>query len=149
MNMRFVGILTLAFSILITSCGTLFTGTSSTFIISSEPDKAKVYVNGMYSGQTPTSMILKKDKDYNIVLKKDGYEDASAIVSRSFNLVSILNLLSPLCWLVDVVTGGVWKFDQEGVTVQMDPIKNKSGSIQIDSSLKMTTLKNGKTAIYQ
>jgi hypothetical protein len=132
-------------------CGSLFTGTSAMFTITSEPEKAKVYVNGLYIGTTPASTSLKKDKDYNIVVKKEGYEDASAIITRSFNAVAILNLLSPICWIVDIVTGGMWKFDREGVTVTLDPISKKTthNSIIPSEGMSVKKLKNGKTAIYQ
>lgn len=139
--------MTISFS----GCGTLFTGTTTLFTISSEPEKAKVYVNGLYIGTTPTSTSLKKDKDYNILVKKEGYEDASAVVTRSFNAVSILNLLSPICWIVDIVTGGMWKFDREGVTVSLDPIKKKTTNTGITpgKGMSLKTLKDGKTAVYQ
>jgi hypothetical protein len=135
----------------LTGCGTLFTGSSSMFAISSEPEKAKVYVNGMYIGTTPTSTPLKRDKDYNIVVKKEGYEDASAVITRSFNAVAILNLLSPICWIVDIVTGGMWKFDRDGVTVDLDPVSKKAHvpTIIPGKGFKMKVLDNGKTVVYQ
>ncbi len=132
-------------------CGTLFTGTSSVFTISSEPGKAKVYVNGLYVGTTPISTSFKKDKDYNIVIKKEGYDDASTVITRSFNPVSILNLLSPLCWIVDVVTGGVWKFDRDGVTVTLDSVSKRTtqNSIVPSEGMSIKKLEDGKVAVYQ
>ena len=137
--------------LLSSSCGTLFTGSSNLVGINSEPEKAKVYVNGMYIGLTPTSASLKRDKDHSIVLKKEGYEDASAVITRSFNGVAILNLLSPICWIVDIVTGGMWKFEREGITVEMEPIKTASKSpinILPANGMEIKKLENGKTAIY-
>lgn len=134
----------------LTGCGSLFTGTSTLFTITSEPEKAKVYVNGLYVGTTPTTTSLKKDRDYNILVKKEGYEDASAVITRSFNAVAILNLLSPLCWVVDIVMGGLWKFDTEGVNVSLDPISKKQASKVIPGDgMSIKVLENGKTAIYQ
>lgn len=135
----------------LSGCGTLFTGSSEMVGINSEPAKAKVYVDGMYIGTTPTTTSLKRDKDHNIVIKKEGYEDASANITRSFNAVSILNLLSPICWIVDIVTGGMWKFDRTGITVELEPIQKKSAmksQIIPADGMKMKQLSSGKTAVY-
>lgn len=110
----------------VSGCATIFTGTSDTVAFHSEPSGAKVYLNGNYMGNTPTSLSLKRDRDYNVMVKKDGYEPGSAMVGRSFNAVSLLNLTSILCWLVDLVTGAVWKFDRDVVTVSLDPVGKTS-----------------------
>lgn len=125
--------------VLITSisfgCATLFTGSSDTVTVNSEPSGAKVYLNGMYMGLTPVSPSLKRDKDYAVILKKEGYQDTSANISRSFNLVSILNLGSILCWVVDLVTGAIHKFDTNGITVTMEKEGKKSALIPTTDSL--------------
>jgi hypothetical protein len=104
----------------VSGCGTLFSGTSELVTITSLPEKAKVYVNGLYIGVTPVPTSLKRDQDHSVIVKKDGYEDASAVLTRKFNAVSILNTISILCWIVDAVTGGMWKFDRNVISVELE-----------------------------
>jgi hypothetical protein len=115
--------LIIATLLLSSSCGTLFTGTSDLVTITSTPSGAKVNVDGMYIGVSPVTTTLKRSNDHTVLIRLDGYTDASAVITRSFNAISILNLLSPLCWLVDVVTGGIWKFDRDVLGVELEPIK--------------------------
>lgn len=114
----------------VSGCGTLFSGTSELVTISSDPEKAKVYVNGAYIGLSPASASLKRDQDHVIVVKKEGYEDASATLTRKFNAVAILNTIGILCWIVDAVTGGMWKFDRNIISVQMEALPNSSKTNQ-------------------
>ena len=120
---QFVNLMVLfVMMISLSGCGTLFTGTSEMINIASEPEKAKVYVNGVHMGTTPLQVSLKRDQDHMIMVKKEGYEDASATLVRKFNPVAILNLISILCWVVDAVTGGIWKFERNALTVTMEPL---------------------------
>lgn len=135
------------------SCATLFSGSSDTVSILSEPSSAKVYVNGNYVGNTPVSNVLKRDKDYNILVKKDGYEPGNATLTRSFNAVAILNLINLLCWVVDAVTGAMWKFDQTAVTVTLEKSKATAtytyspGKVVAGAGM-MLTRQNNKFLIY-
>lgn len=116
----------LIFTVMVISasgCGTMFSGTSELVTISSEPVKGKVYVDGVYIGSTPATASLKKDQDHIIIVKSDGYEDASATLTRKFNAVAILNTIGILCWIVDAVTGGLWKFDRNLISVELEPVK--------------------------
>lgn len=72
-----------------------------------------------YRGKTPLNVSLNTNKDYNIRVSKQGYEEAHAQVSRVFNPTAILNLLSFLCWIVDFATGAVWTFDETKITVEL------------------------------
>lgn len=107
----------------LSSCGTILSGTSGVVTFTSNPSGAKVSVDGMYVGMTPVTTSLKTNNDHIVLVKLDGYQDASAVVTRGFNGLSILNLLSPICWIVDIVAGGLWKFDRETIGVELDPVK--------------------------
>jgi hypothetical protein len=141
----------LLLAVVLVSCATLFTGSSDLVGINSTPEGGKVSVDGMYMGISPVTVSLKRDKDHMIVVKKDGYVDATAVLTRSFNAVAILNLLSPICWIVDIVTGGMWKFDHSAVGVELQPLKAASknpSSIIPGKGMAMKKIKNGKTAVY-
>ena len=83
----FLGILTLS------GCGTIFSGTQQNITVNANVPKAKVYVNGMPMCSTPCAIDLKRSQSNTvIVLKKSGYEDATAVLTSQINPVSIINL---------------------------------------------------------
>ncbi len=123
--------LSLVLLVSVSGCGTLFTGSTEMVNINSTPNKAKVHVNGGYMGTTPVTLSLQKDRDYIILVKKEGYEDATATLTRRFNATSILNLISILCWVVDVVTGGLWKFERNNITVDLEQVPVKKAGFSI------------------
>lgn len=82
-----LGIITLS------GCGTIFSGTQQNVTFNSNVPEAKVYVNGMPVCSTPCAVDLKRSQSNVIVmLKKDGYENATAVLTSQINPVSIINL---------------------------------------------------------
>lgn len=106
------------------SCAAVFTGTTSTVSITSDPSGAKIYVDGEYKGEAPLDVTLGRTKDHAITAKKPGYSETRASVRRVFNAVSVANILClPLLWVcfgVDAISGGIWKFESTNVAVKLD-----------------------------
>ena len=95
-----------------TSCATLFTGTTGGVNINSKPPGAKIQVNGIDRGTTPSIVKLRRDNEGPIVtLKMDGYQNRTFQPETTFNEIAILNLFSPLHWAIDFLSGALWKFD--------------------------------------
>jgi hypothetical protein len=103
-------------------CATMFTGSTQQLTVSSQPPGARVIVNGSYSGVTPVALLLKTEHDYGIILQREGYRDTAVPVYREFNPVAILNLVSLICWVVDVATGALWRLTPGAVYVTLQPI---------------------------
>jgi hypothetical protein len=81
---------------------------SSSTVINSDPQGAKVYMNGSMRGTTPYPHSDTKivGSSTHIKLVKEGYEDFHAIISRSEELnvgalIGGLFLLVPFLWLMD------------------------------------------------
>jgi hypothetical protein len=111
-----------------TSCATLFTGTKQTVQINSKPSGAKVQVDGIDRGTTPTAVKLKKGNDGQIItLKADGYETKTFQPETNFNGVAILNLGNFLFWGIDAATGALWKYDPKFYEIELEPnnLENK------------------------
>jgi hypothetical protein len=114
----------LAIMFLISSCATLFTGSKQTVQISTLPSGAKVQVNGIDRGTTPTAIKLKKGNEGQVLtLKIDGYETKTFQPETGFNGVSILNLFNILFWGVDAATGALWKYDPKFYEIELIPKK--------------------------
>jgi hypothetical protein len=102
-------------------CATMFTGNSQQLTVSSQPPGARVLLNGGYSGVTPVALLLKTEHDYSVTLQREGYQDTTAPVFREFNPVAALNLFSPVCWVVDLATGALWRLTPLALYVTMQP----------------------------
>lgn len=84
------------------------TGCSSTTLIKSEPSGARLYLNGEKVGTTPyTHTDTKIIGSVNtVVLKKEGYQDFSAVFARNENvnvgaIIGGVLVLFPFLWAMD------------------------------------------------
>ena len=102
------------------SCATLFTGTSDKVNIQTQPAGAKIEVNGVPVGTTPSLITLKRSGNAIIVLKKDGYIDKSFAPQKSFNPVSIINLGNILGWVIDAATGSIQQYEQKAYSLDLE-----------------------------
>lgn len=55
-------------------------------LVSSNPIDAKIYIGDQYYGDTPKEIELIPSKDYNILLKKDGYIPSSFMLESEYSL---------------------------------------------------------------
>jgi len=115
-------------------CATMFTGNTQQLTVSSQPPGARVMVNGAYSGVTPVALLLKTEHDYTLTLQREGYRDTTGAVFREFNPVAALNLLSLVCWAVDIATGAIWRLTPGAVYITMQPVGYPGGYPPIPSA---------------
>ena len=71
--------------------------------VSSEPQGAEVYVNGIRMGVTPVELNLKADKSYSIEYRKEGYESVTRIVNGQ----TLLTKYSLFIFCIECVRRGV------------------------------------------
>ena len=80
-----INISILAFSLLLTSCATIFTGTTQRVSIDSNPQGAEIIIDGQKEGKTPAKVKMDREldalidggKEIQLELegyKKEGYE---------------------------------------------------------------------------
>ncbi len=111
-------LLVLITMIFLSGCATLFNGAKDRVIVSSYPDAAKVYINGIYAGPSPLSINLIAKKTYHIVFKKAGHPDTTYMLKGSFCagyliLDALLGGLTGV--LIDAVTGNFYNLDDVAV----------------------------------
>ncbi len=110
-----------------TSCATVFTGTKQVVQINSIPSGAKIQVDGIDRGQTPSAVRLKKGNDGQIVtLKAEGYETKTFQPETDINIIAVLNFFNLLCWGVDAATGALWKYDPKFYEIELEPKKSQN-----------------------
>jgi len=108
--------------VLVGGCATLFKGSTDGVSFSSDPDGAKVYVNGTLLGTTPVQLELKSENSYSIEFRKEGYENRTVLLNNSVGagwiVLDILGGLFPI--VIDAATGNWYSLDQEHVRAVLE-----------------------------
>lgn len=121
--MNFKTLLVSFFSLILTNCATIFSGTQDSVHIKSNPEGASVYVNGLRMGESGPIYLKRGFDTQTITLKKDGYQDLNFMPQKSFNSVSILNIFFPLGFVIDAATGAMMKQEQTLYVLEMEKKK--------------------------
>lgn len=98
-------------------CATVFQGEHRDLNIASEPDGARIFINGVYHGRTPLKLELRPNQPYTIEFKKDGFETEVRRIKNEIGVGWIV--LDVVCGvvpvLVDALTGAWYDLDQKYV----------------------------------
>jgi hypothetical protein len=119
--------------VMLSSCATVFTGSRKwvTFDASIE-QKATVTIDGQQYRNVKFPLTVKVPGGYYpsvVMAESAGYEPTELIVYKSFDAVSLVNILWPLGFVVDAATGAIMKpsyryyrLDFEPVAVPLAPV---------------------------
>jgi len=89
---------------------TIFSGSTQSIAIDSEPSGAKVFVDGQMRGVTPLSVMMDKTvSSHEIRLQKEGYADVNVPMTQSFDPVAIVNIIWDIS-TTDFLTGNVMEY---------------------------------------
>ena len=123
---------------LMTSCATIFTGTKDTIRFDSNPQGAKIYIDGIEVCKTPCTTQIKRTLSAKFVQKLDEYETRVVTLDREFNPVSIINLGSLLGWAIDAATGSLMKYDRKAYNIELEK-GNRTSMLQSPSKIEINT----------
>jgi hypothetical protein len=120
------------FTITITSCATLFSGTKDRIYFTTNMPGARVLIDGVEICKTPCNEnITRKVGESQIEFKLEGYETKVINLSKSFNVVSILNFGNLIGWGIDIATGAVFKYDKKAYDIELSK-NNKVSKVMPD-----------------
>ncbi len=103
------------------ACGTVFSGTTQDISIDSNVKDVSVYIDGAFVCKTPCIYPVERASgSVSIVGKKKGYEDVGMAVKTKMNPAVWGNLIFVYSWTTDLVSGGAWKYRQDGVYLNME-----------------------------
>jgi hypothetical protein len=106
----------------LTGCASIFKGSSQNVPITSNPEGAQVWVDGVYRGTTPLKLQLDVKKSYAVRICKDGEEQNCTLVSKVSAGWVVLDVLGGLCpVVVDACTGSWNHLTPAEVCVAMQP----------------------------
>ena len=110
-------IILLSSILLITSCATIISGSRQNVVITSDPSLAKVYINEIEVGNTPIQKNLKRNQEYSIILKLDGYKTFETKLEKKFNAWYIGNIAfgGLIGIIIDPITGAMYKLKPEEI----------------------------------
>ena len=78
------------------SCQTIVRGSKEMVNINTNPEGAKVTIDGNESGITPLSINLSRCIDHNIIFEKNGYTDSHILLTRKWDAFISVIAFGPL-----------------------------------------------------
>lgn len=128
--------------LLLSGCATIISGSRQNVEISSEPSSAKVYINEVEIGKTPVQRKLKRNQEYQLILKLDGYKTYETKLERKFNAWYIGNVLigGIIGLIVDPITGAIHKLKPEEIDGNLKSgttYRTESGNIFFKISMEI------------
>lgn len=124
--------------ILTVGCATIFKGSSADVRLNSSPAGADVFINESDRGSTPQTISLKRNKNYQLEFKKDGYEDVRMEINQDFDIGTTVvgNIFSwgLLGIIVDVASGAAYSLEPADLEANMDELK-EAGYIPDENQL--------------
>ncbi|SEA22580.1 PEGA domain-containing protein [Bizionia paragorgiae] len=126
----------------LSSCATIVSGSRQNVEITSEPSAATVFINEIEIGNAPVQKNLKRNQDYQLTLKLDGYKTYETKLERKFNAwylgnISIGGLIGII---IDPITGAIHKLKPEEINGNLKSgttYKTKGGNLFIKVSLEI------------
>ncbi len=111
----------LIFSFIITSCATIVSGSRQIVKISSEPASAEVFINEVQVGITPLEQNLKRNMEYNVVIKLSGYKPYETAITQAFNGWYLGNIVfgGIIGLIVDAGTGAMYRLTPEELSAKL------------------------------
>ena len=110
-------------SVFINGCATILTGSTDMVYFDSDPEGAKILIDGLKVGKTPATLTLKRPgfSDKEVLMQLEGYEDRRFILQKEFNAIAILNFGGLVGWFVDIGTGSVFKYSRKDYAMDLEP----------------------------
>lgn len=107
--------------LLMSGCATIFTGTRDKITFNTTPRGATIYIDGVEQCTTPCSLDIRRKLDYtDVEVKLDGFQTRYITLSKSFNIISVINLGNVFGWGIDLLSGAVLKYDQKTYNLKLD-----------------------------
>tara|TARA_R110000868_G_scaffold304437_14_gene565196 strand:- start:38851 stop:39342 length:492 start_codon:yes stop_codon:yes gene_type:complete len=126
-------------SFLTPSCASIFKGSSADVRVNSNPAGADIFINGIDRGVTPQTLSLKRNQDYVLTFKKEGYEDVNFEVAKKFDIGTAVvgNIFS---WgliglIVDIGTGAAYSLTPADVEANLGSMQ-QAGIIDANANLE-------------
>src|SRR3954471_20678784 len=108
---------------MLTGCGTIISRPLQKVTVTSRPEGAEVYADGLTAGVTPTVIELSRWEDHDVTLELRGYRPWRLHLSRRINPWIAGNIMNGFLVgiMVDASTGAIYKLDPPEVQADFFP----------------------------
>ena len=132
---KIIILFTIVISVVINGCATILTGSTDIISFDSDPEGAKILMDGIEIRKTPASITLKRPgfSDKEVILKLEGYEDRRFVLQKEFNVIAILNFAGWVGWIVDIGTGSFYKYSPKAYDMDLEPKAYNIDELQKDT----------------
>lgn len=107
----------------LSGCATIVDGTSQPVTFNSEPNRAKILINGVQVGVTPLTIQVKRAKNTMIVAKKDGYESQQLPLQTKTNTYFWGNILFLYGSTTDYASDAMVEYSPNMYFITLDPMR--------------------------
>lgn len=111
----------------LTGCATIVQGTDQRINVNSSPAGATVTVRGQQLGITPTTLNLKRGKDYEVLIALDGYEPITVYLEKEFDFApaALGNIFSwgILGLVVDISNGAAYELSPDFIEANLSEMQ--------------------------
>lgn len=105
-----IGLIFTSVAFTMSGCASMFGSDNRSIHVTSNPDNAKVYYQGVEIGKTPTNVAVDSTfSPGSITVKKPGYNTSMHQIQTSFQTVGILNIFFWPGFIIDAITGKMMK----------------------------------------
>ena len=112
----------LALSMMITSCATIFSGSTKIVRFSSNPSSAAIFIDEIEVGKTPFEMLLTRMDEHSVEMKLDGYQTYHTRLTKTLNPWCIANVFigGVIGLIVDASTGAMYDLSPGIINAEMN-----------------------------
>ncbi|MGV1013060.1 MAG: PEGA domain-containing protein [Flavobacterium sp.] len=125
----------LAFTLLITSCATIVSGSKQNVNFSSNPSTATIFIDEVEVGKTPFEIRLERKNEHSVMIKLEGYQTYETRLTKKFNGWYLGNIVfgGIIGLIIDPITGAMYNLSPSEINAEMN---------------KGTAFKSNKNDIY-
>jgi hypothetical protein len=111
--------------LILSGCATIIDGTSQPVTFNSEPNRAKIFLNGAQVGVTPLTLQVQRSKTTVVVAKKEGYEEQQIPLQTKLNGYFWGNVISGgfLGSTTDYASGSMVEYSPNMYFLSLEPIR--------------------------
>ncbi|MFI5263894.1 MAG: PEGA domain-containing protein [Candidatus Kapaibacterium sp.] len=120
---KITSLLLLVLFVCFESCAAILSSDHAKLNVDSDPQGARIIVNGEAMGKTPAQLSLDKKKDQTIIFRLDGYENRTAVVASS----------AGVGWIIcDILLGGLIGIVIDAATKSWDVLEKDSIKVTLE-----------------
>lgn len=133
-------------SLFTTNCATIISGSKQNIKFASNPANASIFIDEVQVGKTPFETKLERKREYDVMIKLDGYKPYETKLTKKFNAWYLGNIIlgGIIGLIIDPITGAIYNLTPDQINAQLQQgtafVDSKNGlyiavSLEIDENM--------------